>query len=343
MMRLGPVLSMLKSGTLFAMLICRGLSASLYRLCYLASIADSPVFNRLSRGPVTRAELQEEYLNDTSQGDAWEAWLDLGINLGVIKRSARGYSLRGFLSRKLATPENDALRALIRETTILHHRYLMETPEKLAGGRLWEPAEMHRDCSEIIARSSKALEPFLLDLIDDAFPSSGAVNLLEAGCGHAGYIIHAAGRNRDLRALGLEIDPGVAETARHAVERNGLSDRVVIMNADVRDYRTGEDFDIVTLYNNIYYFPVDARVDLLMRMCGYLRPGGMMLLTTGCRKGGIEFELVNAMHAATKGWGRLPDRAEMIRQMEAAGFERISTASLVPGDKYYAFMGRKPL
>jgi 4-hydroxy-2,2'-bipyrrole-5-carbaldehyde O-methyltransferase len=77
---------------------------------------------------------------------------------------------------------------------------------------------------------------------------------LEVGCGHAGYIMYALGRNSGLSVIGLELDPQVAESARRAVGARGLGDRVTIMVQDVREFHAHEQFDILTLYNNIYYW-----------------------------------------------------------------------------------------
>ena len=48
-----------------------------------------------------------------------------------------------------------------------------------------------------------------------------------------------------------------------------MQDRVKIESGDIREKALGERFDIVTLYNNIYYFPVEDRVSLLLQ---HIRP-----------------------------------------------------------------------
>jgi 4-hydroxy-2,2'-bipyrrole-5-carbaldehyde O-methyltransferase len=306
-------------------------------------MTDRVVLQRLARGPATLEGLTGERSGDPSLRSATEAWLGLEVRLGVIKKDEKGYSLRGFLARRLAAPENDAVRDLIGEVAGLHHHYIVRTPEKLEKGLVWDPAELHGEYGDLIARSSRALEPFLTEVIDRTFPETGPVRLLEVGCGHAGYIMYAADRNSSLRAVGLELDPQVAEMARRTVQARGMQGRVEINVGDVRDYRSDEPFDILTLYNNIYYFPVEERTELFRRLLHLLRPNGRILLTTGCMNGGIEFELVNLIHSSTKGWGRLPDKAEMLDQLSSAGFERCSATSLVPGDKYYAFTGYRPV
>jgi len=342
-MRLKTLASLLNGGRMFMLLRLKGMFMSFYRLSFLASIADSVILEKLSHGPVSARSLSEGFGQDTCLLSATEAWLGLGVRLGLFRKSGAGYSLRGFLARRLAASSNDAVRALIREVAGLHHLYIIQTPVKLQQGMSWDPIGPHREYGDLIARSSRALEPFLFEMIDRVFPKSGSVRLLEVGCGHAGYIAYAAERNKELRAVGLELDPHVAEKAKDAVQARGLAGRVEIAVKDVRDYQSRDLFDILTLYNNIYYFPVKERVGLLTYLKTLLKPEGRIVLTTGCRNGSIEFELVNLIHASTSGWGRLPDKGEMLQQLAEAGFDRPSAISLLPGNSYYAFTGYRPV
>ncbi len=341
-MNLRTVASLINGGRLLLLLRFKMLFTSFYRLCFFASLADSVILGKLSRGPVPLGSLTGAFAKDPSLCNATEAWLGLGVRLGVLKKDDAGYSLRGFLAKKLAAPENDAIRALVREVAGLHHLYILQTPGKLEQGLVWDPAYQHSEYGDLIARSSRTLEPFVFELIDRSFPISGHTRLLEVGCGHAGYVMYAADKNNRLNALGLELDSQVAEIARSNVQTKGLEDRVKIVVEDVRNFRDPGLFDIVTLYNNIYYFPVEERIELFRHLRELLKPNGRILLTTGCRNGSIEFELVNLIHAATKGWGRLPDKDEMLKQLSEAGFERNCATDLIPGNKYYAFTGYRP-
>lgn len=341
-MKLTTIASLTRNGKLITLLILKHMFTGFYRLSFIASMAGGTLLEKLRRGPVRIEDLAGTSPNDTALRDAAAAWLELGVSLGVLKKHDEAYSLRGFLAKKLADAANDAPLALVSEVAGLHHLYITQTPEMLERGRLWDPAGPHREYGDIIARSSRSLEPFIFELIDRVFPDSGPVRLLEVGCGNAGYILHAAGRNAELRAVGLELDRHVAETAGRAVMEAGLQDRITIRTADVREYRGPGAFDVVTLYNNIYYFPVEERVALSAHLRDLLNPNGMIVITTGCMNGGIEFELVNLIHATTKGWGRLPHRDEMLRQLSEAGFERNSARNLLPGNGYYAFIGYKP-
>jgi SAM-dependent methyltransferase len=341
-MNIRTIASLLKGGKLLLLLRFKGLFTTFYRLCFLASMADSAMMVQLARGPVTIENILGGPAKDPAVRSGIEAWLGLGVRLGLVKKDGAGYWLRGFMAKRLAAPGNDAIRALVREVAGLHHLYITETPGKLEQGVIWDPLGPHSAYGDVIARSSRTLEPFLFELIGRVFPRAEPVRLLEVGCGHAGYIIHAAQRNASLRAVGLELDERVAATARSSIRARGLEDRVDIMVEDVRKLRDAASFDIITLYNNIYYFPVEERTGLLGHLLGLVKPGGRIVLTTGCMNGSIEFELVNLIHGSTRGWGRLPEKDEMLEQMRAAGFEQCSASEILPGNKYYAFVGHRP-
>lgn len=96
---------------------------------------------------------------------------------------------------------------------------------------------------------------------------------------------------------------------------------------------------MVTLHNNIYYFPFQSRPGLLAFVRGFLKPGGRLLLTTGCRGGSIFMELLNLWGAATEGCGRLPDPGEMVEQLKQGGFTSVTATRLYPFDSFYFFVG----
>jgi hypothetical protein len=108
-------------------------------------------------------------------------------------------------------------------------------------------------------------------------------------------------------------------------------------DGDIRAKAPGEQFDIATLYNNIYYFPVEERVALLERIGSFLRPGGFLVLTTCCQGGSLGAEALNLWGAATNGAGRLPGENELMRQLREAGYSTVKTKNLLPGDRFMSF------
>jgi cyclopropane fatty-acyl-phospholipid synthase-like methyltransferase len=162
------------------------------------------------------------------------------------------------------------------------------------------------------------------------------------GCGSGIYLRHAAEHNQSLTALGLELQPEVAVFARTNIHNWSLEGRIKVEDGDIRSRTPGESFDIATLYNNIYYFPVEERVALLKHIAGFLKSGGFLLLTTCCQEGSLGAEALNLWGAATAGCGRLPSEEELVGQLREAGYRNVKATNLLPGDRFMAFQAFKP-
>jgi cyclopropane fatty-acyl-phospholipid synthase-like methyltransferase len=228
---------------------------------------------------------------------------------------------------------------MLQEITQLHHRLILDTPELLRRGQKWTLADQD---GELVARSSRTVEPALFDVIDRSFPRSGSQRLLEVGAGSGIYIRHAAERNPQLEALGLELQADVAAAARANLQGWGLDDRVRVEVGDIRERAVEATFDVVTLHNNIYYFPVDERVTLFTHLRAFLKPGGLLLLTTGCQGGSPMMITLDLWCRSTQGAGRLPEVAELQEQLRQAGFTAVEAKKLLPSESYWAFTGRCP-
>jgi SAM-dependent methyltransferase len=331
-MSIAPFLKLLRSGQLLPALRANAFFKPFYTLTWIATAKEIGLIDRLTAAPVPFDTLAAPYGSGPKSREAFEAWLQLGVRLKLLTRGADGYALKG-LARTLSLPRNDGTLALIQEAASLHHRLIARTPAKLARGQLWDLGDQD---AGLTARSSRALEPFQLYAIDRAFPRTGPRRLLEIGCGAGACIRHAAQRNPALTAVGLELQPEVAALARRNVDRWGLDSRVVIEDGDIRARTPSRDFDIATLHNNIYYFPVDERVRVLDHVRQFLRPGGKLLLTTCCQGGSPGIEVLNLWGAATANAGRLPAVGEMQQQLHQAHFTVVRTMRLIPNDSYYA-------
>ena len=315
-MSLRSFFRLLRDGQLQALLGVGAGLKSFYKLTYLAAAGEAGLLKRLAPGPATFDSLAALYAADGQGREALEAWLQMGVRLRQLSRGPRGYALRG-LAKALARRENDPTLAMVEEVAGLHHKLILGTLPKLRSGDLWSLADQD---GELIARSSRVLETFQAEVIERSVPERGAVRLLEIGCGSGVYLRYAAGRNPSLTALGMELQPAVAEMARTNLRSWGLESRVKVEDGDFRGKTPGELFDIATLYNNIYYFPVED-----------------LLLTTCCQGGSLATEALNLWGAATKGAGRLPAEVELVDQLRQAGYSRITARNLLPGDRFLVF------
>lgn len=332
-MSLKPFLHLWRDGRLSALLGATAELKSFYKLTYLAAAGESGLLSRLASGPATLDSLAEFYTVTADGREALQAWLQFGIRLGLLSVGPGGYALRA-LARRLAQPENDPVLAMVEEVVDLHHKLITATIPRLRAGQLWSLDEQD---GELIARSSRILESFQAEVIRSTFPAHGPLRLLEIGCGSGVYLRYAAERNPALTALGLELQPPVAAMARTNLRSWGLEDRVAVETADIRKKAPEEFFDIATLYNNIYYFPVEERITLLRHVFSFLKPGGFLLLTTCCQGGSVGAEALNLWGAATRGAGRLPAEEELFTQLREAGYATVKKKNLLPGDRFLSF------
>jgi len=333
MMSIKPLLTLIKSNQLLTLSGSNALLKQFYQLNFLVAAKEGGLFELLKDGPKEFGQLAEVYCADDKAREALEAWLRLGVRLGYLRLGARGYALKG-LAKRLALPRNDAALALLEEAAGLHSKLISHTLTKLRKRELWTLEDQD---GEIIARSSRIMEAFQAEAIERFFPASGAARLLEIGCGSGVYIRYAANRNPSLTALGLELQPEVADFARRNIVEWCLDGRVKIEVGDVRRKTPEERFNIVTLYNNIYYFPVESRVSLLEHIRAFLEPGGFLLLITCCTGGSLGMEVLNLWGAATLNCGRLPGKDELVGQLRSAGFKNVQAIRLIPGEALFAF------
>ncbi len=328
---------LVKAGQLRLMGSLLRLSGPLYRVHWLAAASSEGVLARLAQGPRTEEQLSAELGMQPAGREGFEAWLQFGVRLGELRRGPKGLELAGHLAKALARPEADPMAALLQESADLHVRLLSGTLRKAREGKRFTLADQSGD---LIARSSRALEPLVFAAVDAFVPRKGAVRLLEIGCGSGTYIRRACRQNGELTALGLELQAEAAAQARRNLDGWGLAERAAVEEGDVRNRKPEPAFDLATLHNNIYYFAVAERVALLEHVRGFLKPGGALLLTTGCQGGSPGMEALNLWAAATEGCGRLPTPEELVGQMKEAGFESARAKRLVPGESYFAFFAR---
>ncbi len=277
---LRPLFRLLKARQLVPALAANALYKSFYKVCFLAALESGGLMARLRGGPLTFERLAADAPGDKAV-EALQAWLQMGCKLGLLRLGDRGYALHG-LARKMAEPQNDGTLALTQEVASLHHRLITESVPRLREGRMWS---LDNQDPALTARSSRALEAFQREALERWIPRGGACRLLEIGCGSAVYIRYAALLNPQLTALGLELQDEVTRRAQENIRAWGLQDRVRIESGDIRTKQSDAAYDVATLYNNIYYFPVAERVALLAHIARQLRPGGALLLVTCCQGG----------------------------------------------------------
>lgn len=307
----------------------------LYRASFISAALSEGLYDILCDGPVSLENIQKAMGLDFHR-DGLEAWLDFGVSLGELRKNLHGYELKGVLSKQLAKPSNDTWQAYLQARADIFHEYIMKTPTFLRRKMLPELSEAY---GELFARSSRTVEPILLDVVDSIIPQHGPLKVLEVGCGSGVYIDRACRRNRDISVVGIELHNKTADFARSNMKTWGMDDRVSIEAVDVRNYQNDGAFDLVTFHNLIYYFPLGERFNLLAHIRGLLKPGGKLVISTLCQFNDPGISTMNLWSSMTDGCGPLPKRNEILELLRSTAFMKIQSKRLIPG--YWLFTAHR--
>ena len=305
------------------------------RAGFVSTAISEGIYDLLSKGPVGITDIAHNMGSNISR-EGLEAWLDLGVSIGELKKKNGKYSIKGAFSKGLLKPDNDTWTAFFQARVEVFYNYVIKTPNLLKNNFKFD---FNHSYGELFARSSRTLEPILIGVVDKIIPPSGRCSLLEAGCGSGIYIKRACDRNPDILVTGVELQKEAADFARKNAAVWQIEDRVNIEHADIRKYKSDKKFDFVTFYNLIYYFPEKERIDLLRDLGGFLNENGQLILTTLCPANEPSIRLMNLWTTMTEGFGPLPFPEDVCDQLKKAGFSGVEFEKLMPA--FYLFKARK--
>ncbi|WP_030568412.1 SAM-dependent methyltransferase [Streptomyces aureocirculatus] len=308
-----------------------------YRASFLAAAAGSGVLRCMATRPCDLESLAEHLGTGREERQRLRAWLDIGVRLGELDRREGCYRLRSRTAKALAQVGNDAVAATLEELLRFHVPALRDAPRMLQGGGRFGLCDQD---GLVVARSSLVVRGFVEAAVRKALPRTAPVRLLEVGCGSGAYVRYAAELNPRLTALAVDVQAEVAEQAAKNMAQWGLADRVETRHGDLRTLDLQPQFDIVTMHNNIYYFPQDERAEVLARARSLLAPGGTLLLTSSCRGSGtLGLEVLNLWFEYARFGGPLPREDELLGQLGEAGFDDVRATRVLPGQAFRAFTG----
>lgn len=307
------------------------------RLHFLHAASRAGILKRLISW-TTRDELARE--TGARERGVLDALLEVGVTLGELARDRDSYRIAGKRSSALVGEGGDALAALIEEYVMYHAEVYRDCSKRLADG---QPGDYLIGKGELIARSSRMLEPFMVEFVQRNVAGKGAMRLLEIGCGSGIYLRHAAAANSALTGVGIDLQEDVVRQTTARLVAWELDSRFQIHRADVRvpAPELAGPFDLVTLYNNIYYFPTGDRAALLRSLHERLRSGGALALTSMFQGGTVaaaNFDLVLRSTAGCAAMGTVEQLAAHLRE---GGFGRVTTTRLVPGEPLYGVTAQK--
>lgn len=304
------------------------------RLHFLSAALDAGLL-QLLRKPTSRAEIKVR-LGISHEG-LLESFLEMGVVLGEFSEEKGRYSLGGRLATAMASEDGEAMGALLQEYVQYHGTAFQELPHRLRGG---PPGDFLNRYARTIAKSSRVAEPFLKRFVQETVRRYHPQRLLEIGCGTGIYLKHASEVSPKLGGVGIDIQESVVRLATENLSRWGLEKRFRIFHADARRLpdEVGGPFDMVTLYQNVYYFPPEERIALFRGLKARCGTEGRLVLATMCKGrtlAAIDFDLALM---STAGCTPLPAREELEAQVKTGGFGSVESRRLIPGESFFGFV-----
>lgn len=309
---------------------------SFLRLHFLHAAMNSGLLPALKSG-ASREELLVKL--QVKRPELLDTLLELGISLKELSVGKGIYRIKGRRSHALIDDREGIVSALIEEYVGFHASSYRHLPARLRGAALGEYLEEY---GVTIARASRILEPFVKSFMQSFIKGNQPLRILEVGCGTGVYLRHAADTSSGTTGIGIDLQEVVVQEAAANMERWGLGERFKIMVADIRNppATLAGSFDLVTLYNNIYYFIPEERPALFQQLKSLLCDQGVLAIVSemrGATPAAIDFDLILR---STAGCTPLPDLDETKLQLRRSGFNRIKSVNLFPGESFYGITAK---
>ena len=313
----------------------------LYKTSFVVAARSSGLLKALASGGKTLSELQQLLEMPAGAAGSLEAWLECGIKYGELKYRDGRYLLKGSLSKHLAKEANATAAAMLEEVVRYHYDATLNAPQRMREQQRYSLADQDGD---LIAQSSRILEPFVEEAIDWVLDGdgNGIEHVLEVGCGSGYYLNYMKQKKAALRIDAIDYQQEVVEAAQHNLETFGLADCIDVSHQSVFELQQDQHYDLVTLHNNIYYFAPEQQPELFAKVFNLLAPDGKLLLTTSCQGGSPAIAALNLWWKLSETDTGLPQNGILQQHLQQAGFVDVECRRLLPGESYFAFVATKP-
>jgi len=280
--------------------------------------------------------------------DLTAAWLRAAEVEGLVDQQGEVYTVGATARWLLEAPETAALQAMLDQAVLGWHPRFESLPALMKGAE----RPLHGAAGETAraAAVSRLIEGRAFTALTRVPQARIARRVLDVGCGYGTYLASFLTQYRDAHGLGIELDPEVAEEARHLLREVEVSRRGEIRAGDFLTMELPQgSFDLAMLNNNIYYFAPTQRPTLFRRVLAKLAPSGVLAIQTpvpsttlasrllGTASAAATFDLFLRTHRNLHG---LPEAATLHATLREVGFAETGEVSIVPGGATRYFWAR---
>jgi 2-polyprenyl-3-methyl-5-hydroxy-6-metoxy-1,4-benzoquinol methylase len=309
---------------------------SFVRMHFLFAAYESVLLRALVT-PCDRETLIEKL--DVKRPDILDALLDVGLASKELSIKKGKVIIEGKRSKAIVGAQGDTLAAMIQANITYYSDAYRNATYRIHGGELGDYLDKIGD---LVARFSKIAEPILKDFITAIVRDKNPMRVLDVGCGSGVFLKSTYDANRNATGIGLDIDETVVRQAKENISAWGLTDRFNILHGDIR-HLSGKfvgHFDLITLFNIMYYFNREDRSKLLNNLRTKLSPKGMLALAMSFHSMGQDIATanLNMVNSSLKGVTPLPKLDDITSVLKECGFGKIEVHRFIPGSTFYGIV-----
>ena len=275
-----------------------------------------------------------------------EVWCTTAYSFELLDADEeRRFRLAPFISEVLANPSHPRyLGGYVQLGTQFATDDYRLAPEAFRTGATVPFQGRSREFAEVIAQAIAGMNVMVARKILRELPGvaeklNAGGTLLEVGCGTGNLQIQIAKAFPAARCTGIDIDPTGLMSARDAVSRAGLAERVTILEGDVASAVAPESFDVVIMVEVLHEIAPEIRPAVVNGSARALRRGGWIVIIDEtypstlmeARQAEFLFPIQTGLEELL--WGNVvPTKEEQERLLRGVGFvERIDRSLLGAG------------
>lgn len=306
------------------------------RMHFIFSAYESGLLNALST-PSSRDMLIKEL--DVKRPEVLDALLEVGLASKELDLNSGLFNIKGKRSKAIMGGNGDMLAAMIQANVTYYSDAYRNVSNRLHGGQLGDDLGKIGD---LVARFSKIAEPIIKNFISSIVRGRNPMRILDVGCGSGVLLKSAYDSNVNATGIGIDIDEKVVRQARENISTWGISDRFEIRHGDIR-HISGEimsPFDVITLYNLLYYFDNEARFSLIKNLRDMLSSEGVLAVAMSFHSKGKDMGTanLNMVNSSLKGLTPLPELTDITSVLKKCGFGKIEVHRFMPGSTFYGIV-----
>jgi 2-polyprenyl-3-methyl-5-hydroxy-6-metoxy-1,4-benzoquinol methylase len=247
--------------------------------------------------------------------------------------------IKGRRSKAIMSTRGDMLAAMVQASITYYSDAYRYAAGRMQGGELGD--DLNR-IGDLVARFSKIAEPIIKDFLKAIVSGKNPMRILDVGCGSGVFLHTAHSANRCATGVGLDMDEAVVRQAKDNIAEWGLKDRFIILRGDIRHppEEIVGSFDLIILFNILYYFNDQDRTELLHNLRTMLSPQGLLAVAMNCHSRGRDIGAanLNMVNCSLKGLTRLPSLDEITFLLRRCGFHQIEVHRFIPGSTFYGIV-----